>query len=56
VLIQRELAKKLVKSAAELPVCNAAYAGDAAAVSQLLQSGAGSAKEVHLRFYAYIYT
>lgn len=45
-LLQRELAKKLVKSAAELPMCNAAYAGDAVTVSQLLQSGKGSAKEV----------
>jgi hypothetical protein len=36
-----------VKSAAELPMCNAAYGGDAVAVSQLLQSGAGSAKEVN---------
>jgi hypothetical protein len=43
---QRELAKKLVKSAAELPMCNAAYAGDAVSVSQLLQSGKGNAKEV----------
>jgi hypothetical protein len=37
-------------------MCNAAYSGDAATVSQLLQSGKGNAKEVRTPLITFKFT